>query len=96
MAMSPRESFLTPAQVLAWRQRLRLHQTEAANLLGLSRRNYINLEQGKSPVYKALVIAMWMFQEIATPESTYSDLKALVENFITNLKETPTDDDNQG
>lgn len=87
MAMSPRINLMAPAQVLAWRQQLGLHQTEAADLLGISRRNYIKLEQGDSPVYKALVLSMWMIREIAPEGSTYMEIKGWLEDYITTMQQ---------
>jgi DNA-binding XRE family transcriptional regulator len=96
MSMSPRLTLLTPAQVLAWRQKLNIHQTEAADLLGVSRRNYINLERGDSPVYKALVLSMWLINEIAAENTTYSELKTLLTHFIVTMQEEGNDGDNKG
>ena len=86
MSMGPRTSLMSPSQVLAWRKKLGLHQKEAADLLGLSRRNYINLEQGDSPVYRALVLSMWMIREIAPEGATYEELKGWLEEYIETMQ----------
>lgn len=82
MAMSPRTSLMTAAQVLNWRHKLSLRQTEAADLLGLSLRHYINLEHGDSPTYKSLVLAMWLIDEISLDHPTYIELKNLLADYI--------------
>jgi transcriptional regulator with XRE-family HTH domain len=50
---------MTPATLLAWRERLGFNQSEAARRLGCSRNAYLNWETGRSriPLYVALACA---------------------------------------
>jgi transcriptional regulator with XRE-family HTH domain len=48
---------MNPAQLRAWRKRLDLSQTEAANALGLSLRGYQNYEGGLRPIPKPVRLA---------------------------------------
>jgi transcriptional regulator with XRE-family HTH domain len=48
---------MSPAQLRAWRKRLDLSQTEAANALGLSLRGYQNYEGGHRRITKVVALA---------------------------------------
>jgi DNA-binding XRE family transcriptional regulator len=48
---------MTAGELKAWRQRLDLSQDRAAELLGLSRRGFQNLETGLRPIQRYIALA---------------------------------------
>lgn len=57
LALEQEEGSMTAPGLREWRERLRLSQDSAANLLGLSRRMIINYEQGKARIPKYISLA---------------------------------------
>jgi transcriptional regulator with XRE-family HTH domain len=57
MPRSKATSFLTSDELRAWRDNLNLTQAEAAYLLGISSRQYSNLENAQSPIAKSFKLS---------------------------------------
>ena len=87
MAMSRRTSYFSPSALRSWRKARNLAQSEVADLLGLSTRQFASLESGASPVHKALAVVIWLINEISTEQTTYEELKDILERFIETLEE---------
>lgn len=48
---------MTPAQLTRWRARLKISQERAAQLMGISRRQYIRYETGDAEIPKLVDLA---------------------------------------
>lgn len=59
------DAAMTPAQIRAWRKRLGLSLTDAAEVLGVERRTYMRWESGDRPVSRTVAKLAGMIERAA-------------------------------
>jgi transcriptional regulator with XRE-family HTH domain len=72
--------------IAAWRKRLGLTQEQAAEAIGRSKRQFINLEQGTTPVSRGIAAACQLYEmSLTTTRATALDYTADEEHLLRRL-----------
>lgn len=78
----PRPSWLRPDQLREWRRRLSLTQVQAASLVGISSRHYTYLEQGHTPISKAVALSCILLESLVVRFVTYTELSKAIDKLL--------------
>ncbi len=82
-----REPQLAPGQLRNWRTSLKLTQAQAANLLGISLRQYTNLENGHTPISKPIVLSCALVDFLAVKIHSFEELRAKLDSLKQDVTE---------